>query len=93
MYSGIIFPDSESETGLAGEMVDIFGESILSDVKVGEHEVFFTKRYVNRTDTMAYQFHREGNLWVGGYSGSAVCNGGAKCIITDVPNDFFLPPK
>lgn len=93
MYSGVIFPNPHNEHELIGEMFDHFGESKLFDVKITEEEVSFAKKYDNRSDIIYYKFWREGELWIGEYSGSATGKGGAKCTIVEAPDSLFLPPE
>ncbi len=93
MYSGVIFPNPHNEQELIGEMFDHFGESELFDVKITQEEAQFAKKYDNRNDIIYYKFRREGELWVGGYSGSATGSGGAKCTIVEAPDSLFLPPE
>lgn len=93
MYAGIIFPNPENKTELIGETSDRFGESRLFDIVIDCNEARFVKKYDNRNDTINYQFKKNGNLWIGSYSGKATGEGGTKCIITDVPDNLFFPSK
>ncbi|MDD2758170.1 MAG: hypothetical protein PHD72_02225 [Patescibacteria group bacterium] len=93
MYAGVIYPDRGRPSALVGDMVDCFGESVLSDVSISSDEVCFIKKYVHRADLINYKFGRQGNLWVGGYSGTAVGGDVATCIITETPADLFRAPK
>lgn len=93
MFSGIIFPDPDTPSALAGVMVDDFGDSVLTQVVILPDSFSFTKKYERRPDLIHYAFRKEGSLWVGGYTGSATGRGGAKCIITEVPKDLFTPPR
>lgn len=93
MYAGIIFTNPEAKTELIGEMSDHFGKSKLFEIIVTDKVATFIKKYDCRNDLIKYCFKRDGNIWTGEYSGKATGKGGAKCIITEVPKDLFLPPK
>ena len=105
MFSGVIFPPANKMSmssmdkngvvyyGLTGFLIDHFGESLLHGVRISSEELTFQKEYVLRHDRIEYKFNRQGDLWVGGYTGPAVGIGGAKCIITEVRDDFFVPPE
>lgn len=93
MYSGVIFPNPEEPDKLIGEMSDHFGESELLGVKITEEEVSFTKKYLQRPDYIKYTFRKEGELWVGEYTGSAVGRGDSKCVVIVAPDDLFLLPE
>jgi len=95
MFSGVIYPDQNNVLGgLAGEMNDQFGQSQLSHVILFPDErVKFVKKYNHRDDRIEYEFIKEGSIWVGKYSGPVVKEGNAKCIITQVPEELFLPPQ
>ena len=94
MYSGVIYPDERNALGgFAGQMSDHFGDSQLSNVAVLPEEVRFVKKYDHRDDLIDYKFTKQNGLWVGGYSRSAVGQGGAKCVITEVSEDLFRLPE
>lgn len=92
MYSGVIYPDDRNILGVyAGQMFDHFGESLLSKVVIRPKEIKFIKKYDRRDDLIDYEFTKHNGMWVGGYSGPVVGQGGAKCIITEVPEGFLRP--
>lgn len=94
MYSGVIYPDEHNVLGeFAGQMSDHFGDSLLSQVVVLSEEVRFVKKYNSRDDLIDYNFTKQNGLWVGGYSGPVVGQGGAKCVITEISEDLFRPPE
>ncbi|MEK9131715.1 MAG: hypothetical protein AAB447_02275 [Patescibacteria group bacterium] len=93
MFAGIIFSDQrQSRNNLRGYMLDTCGESVLKDISVSDREVSFTKHYDRRKDIIKYSFTvKHGNTWIGQYSGDAVGVGLARCMITEVDDDFLLP--
>lgn len=92
MYAGIIRPNPNFPPQLIGGMVDHYGESTLSDVEVSNIQVGFVKKYDRRQDTIRYLFKvKDGNTWVGEYSGEAVGRGLSRCIITQVDDSFNDP--
>lgn len=92
MFSGVIYPDSIKPSKLIGEMFDRYGESTLVNVKIGPEKMSFGKRYNHRNYNIRYKFERVGNIWVGGFSHERTGKGDAKCIITEIPDNFTLPP-
>lgn len=91
MYAGLIWTDERHALGgLKGEMQDHFGRSRLSEIRVSDTVVSFTKKYERRDDEILYTFKiKDGNSWIGEYNGDAVGSGTSRCIITEVPNSFF----
>ena len=51
------------------------------------------KKYFERNDIIAYQFKKQGEIWIGEYSGDEVGKGTAKCILTQVSDDIFDSPR
>lgn len=89
MFSGFIFSEKNE---LAGEIGDCFGKSTLSNVFLSSEKLEFVKKYDHRPNLIKYDFRREGGLWIGNYKGEGtVGEGVAKCIVTEVSRDFFLP--
>ncbi len=91
-YRGIIFPKFNGE--LTGFMFDSGGESILSKVKISDKGLNFKKTYLKDGLVIRYQFHKEDNLWIGGYITDEKGEEGrglSNCLLTEVPVKFFLP--
>jgi|SRR3989344_2050983 len=91
MFSAVLAPDTEQEE-LIGQMIDDFGEAIVSNIEIAPDVLSFTKRYTHRPDDIHYSFKRNGAFWSGTYSGAAVGGGTANCILTQVPDEFFALP-
>lgn len=95
MFAGVIFPSSNDNPELIGEMHDYLGYSRLTKVRITPKEVRFTKKYDHRPDTINYSFRfdPEKKLWIGKYSGEATGEGGAMCVINEVPDFAYLAPQ
>lgn len=92
-FRGVIYFESiNNPTRLVGEMNDYFGHSRLYEVVLTDKELSFDKWYEDDSSVIRYNFHRECSIWVGSYQGGSVDPGGAKCITTEVPENFFQPP-
>lgn len=93
VYAGVIWRDNAKALGpLVGSITDHFGESELSNVSVTEQGIEFVKRYLKRRDTIRYVFSKkDGNTWAGEWSGDAVGSGISRCVVTEVPDEFFSP--
>ena len=75
MFAGTIWHRNHNpEAELVGEMLDGIGQAILSEVKVTDEKITFTKQYIDRYgsphgDQIGYELHKEkGNEWVGEYA-------------------------
>ena len=101
-FSGTIFSDKESRSGLMKGVIEewtlgfmgntVYRESIIWDVMISSKSIDFNKVYSGEERVIAYSFEKkEGNIWIGKYQvGESV--GDAKCIITEISEDFFQPP-
>ena len=99
LYFGVIYPavpGDDMSDELAGQLNDVYGQSVLSDIKIEPGIIEFSKRYVHRSDLVHYKFELKapnpdgtGTYWAGHYSGERTGRGVSNCIITDVPDDFF----
>lgn len=91
MYSGVLGPDPENPGRLAGSMMDVYGDSILSDVVYTPNELQFTKTYSERNNgpAMRYSFRELGGRWVGTYDGEQVGSGISWCLLKPVEESFF----
>lgn len=91
IYAGIfgILP-SEEALGFQGSMMDEYGRSLLSEIEVTETSFQFTKQYRDRSDLIQYTFSKgEDGFWYGQYKGKAVGRNVSRCVLTQVPEDFF----
>jgi hypothetical protein len=92
MFSGIIKLPEGEENG-EGALLDHYGESILTNVKLSNENgtVTFSKRYNGRSDFIKYFLKRENAFWVGYYQGSATGKGAVRCILSPIDKEFFTP--
>jgi len=92
MYAGVIRQNPDFPPQLLGGMFDHYGESVLSDIEVNGIQVRFKKQYIHRRDEISYVFKvKDGDTWVGEYSGEEVGNGLSRCLITEVDDSFNDP--
>ena len=99
LYSGAIYPvvpGDDMSGELAGELSDVYGLSVLSEIKIAPGTIEFNQKYIGRFDLIHYEFELKpvdsdghGTYWAGHYSGQLLGRGISNCIITDVPDDFF----
>jgi len=93
MFSGVMYPDENSVMGdLAGQMVDQIGDSMLTEGRILPDQVKFVKSYLRIPGEIRYEFEKQGDIWIGRYSGERSGEGGATCIITEVTEEIFRPP-
>jgi hypothetical protein len=93
MFRGAIWsePDAKCAITLVGSMEDYFGISALSWIELDESHFTFVKQYKEREDRIRYSFNvRDRHTWVGRWSGPSVGNGVSRCLVTEVPDKFFL---
>lgn len=93
VFSGLIGELSLTD-GNDGFLVDIFGQSVLSNFSVSETKMEFRKQYRRRLDDDAfliqYTFTKsEGGIWNGDWKAPAVGKGEARCMLTEIPSNFF----
>lgn len=91
MFSGAIFPVPAAPDCFKGEMSDDLGKSTLYDVCFTADRLSFIRRFADTDETCCFSFERQGPIWVGEYYGYG--GGGVKCIITEVPDELFVPPE
>jgi hypothetical protein len=93
MFAGAVWQDPERVQGvLTGTMHDAFGDSILTDIRIDESEVSYSKMYLRRGggNFIHYTFRkRKGLEWVGEFNGVDCGNGISTCLVTEVGDDFF----
>jgi hypothetical protein len=86
MFAGLIWRENDSDLwGWVGEMTDQFGAATLGNIEINPEELRFTKHYLARPGPIDYAFRRDGDLWVGGFNGEVVGEGGATCVLTPAP--------
>jgi len=87
MYAGAIW---EEGGRLTGKMQDECGMSTLFDIHISESMVRFEKKYDDRDYPISYSMPiRDGIAYVGRFSSQPTGSGASRCIITEVPDDFF----
>ena len=90
MFAGVIkFTDNFYEG--VGALSDHYGPSVLTDVSLEETIIRFDKKYERRGDIISYELKKDGDIWIGSYSGQAVGIGAVKCLLIPISEDFFLP--
>ena len=101
MYAGAMWLDPDARVQiLVGIVYDVFGHALLSNIEMSKEAFSFTKSYASRPlphqdeeqPPINYSFRiRDGQSWVGEYSGRDTGTGVTRCILTEVPEDFFSP--
>lgn len=81
--------------GNDGFLVDIFGQSVLTNFSMKETEMGFFKQYRRRLGNDAYLIKytftkSENGIWNGEWEATAVGKGEARCILTEIPDGFFV---
>jgi hypothetical protein len=95
-FNGLIGERSLA-SGYDGFLVDIFGQSVITDFLQEEKKISFFKQYERRLGNddflISYTFTKsENGVWTGHWKAPAVGQGEARCILTPIPDDFFLKP-
>ena len=93
MFAGLIWKDEPwgTWTNGLGSLDDAFGVSRLTCVEVTDSEFRFDKQYEDRSYNIHYEFHRDGDLWVGTYISEVVGEGAANCVLTPLPERMLEP--
>lgn len=92
IYHGIVFSIDYHERFFEGCMVDLFGKSVITDFEISINELKFKKKYAEKP-IINYSFNKkEGNIWIGEFSGEHCGLGDSKCIITQFEKSFFSLP-
>lgn len=90
MFCGSIWEDPDEPGVLTGCLQDAFGISILSQITITPELVRYRKRYEKRRDEILYTFdQRDGDSWVGTYSGAQTGRGITRCWLRDIPDDHL----
>lgn len=88
MYAGAIWEEDGELTGLVR---DEFGYARLSEISISDSEIAFTKKYEGRNDLIFYKFgKKDGNSWIGEYTGRDSGKGVTRLFLTEIPDDFLL---
>lgn len=92
MFHAVVGPSDDGKT-LCGHMNDQWGDSEITNFKISEEEMSFTKKYANRPP-INYLFQPSSNknsVWLGKYIGFDCGKGVAKCIVVPIDENFFEP--
>jgi hypothetical protein len=91
MFHAIVGPSEEDPKILCGHMSDRWGNSKITDFKISEEELSFTKWYENRPPIdYTFVFKKE-NVYHGVYEGDDCGTGLCKCIVNEINKSFFDP--
>ena len=92
VFSGLI-GNRPLADGNDGFLVDVFGPSVLTNFSVGDTEMEFLKQYQRRFENavlIRYTFTKsQDGVWNGEWEAPAVGKGEARCILTEIPEEFF----
>ncbi len=95
-FSGVVGSRTDGHPGLAGMMMDPFGESQITNFTFSDGLLSFTKQYWNRPP-IKYKLKLTTRLWgswyEGGYSGKDCEDGFAHCVVNVVDEEFFQPKE
>lgn len=94
MYQGAVCASPESLLGeMSGSTTDHFGRSQITKFVMEQSRLSFVKQYGDKPYGIAYVFPvKKGNIWEGYYEGpSNVGCGLTRCVVTEVPMEFFDP--
>lgn len=90
MFVGGFGPTLEDPSVLTGNMTDPAGNSELFGVNLTDTELTFVKQYAGRNYCIEYEFRKQPDgTWRGRYSGSGCGSGQARCVLTEVVDNFF----
>lgn len=98
-FFGAVFPLTNPPSfWWEGDMNDDLGPSKITDWTLGPFRITFTKIYLNgsgrgSSSPIRYGFKKQADgTWIGTYGGERCGQGHARCIITEVGDDFFRVP-
>jgi hypothetical protein len=91
MFCGSIWVDPQKPSQLVGGLMDQFGDSLLSSIEMTPDFLRFKKKYSQREYTIDYDLVPLGQgMWKGTWKSiPSVGMGPARCILTEVPNNFL----
>ncbi len=86
----------EGPRQLTGTFLDHQGEAALRDIEIPrylrpEHKLRFSRRYDGRMTDAQFVFSRDGDVWTGEYYEKKLLLGRARCILTELSDEFFDP--
>ena len=95
LFSGALWDMNNMAKNIGGKMQDNFGSSDLSEIKLMPDKFSFTKIYKQRHSPIYYSFTKDNdnNIWLGQWTGPGVGSGVAKCLVSELPLEFFLPAE
>ena len=94
MYAGAFGPDPERGGVMRGRMNDRFGDSTLTNIIMTGDGLRFTKQYDGRKEFIHYAFQKgDGGTLIGGFDGPGNMSGESKCVLAQVPDNFFAPTQ
>ena len=94
MYAGAFGPDPEQGGVMRGRMNDHFGDSTLTNIIMPGDGLRFTKQYDGREEFIHYAFQKgDGGTLIGGFDGPGNMSGESKCVLAQVPDNFFAPTQ
>lgn len=91
MFQAIIGQSEENENELCGHMSDRWGQSKITNFKLDDKELSFTKWY-DRRPPIDYVFtDKKENVWLGNWEGEDCGTGPCKCVVAEIDESFFDP--
>lgn len=86
----------EGPRQLIGTFLDHQGEAVLRDIEIPrntrpEYKLRFSRRYDGRMTDATFVLDRDGDVWTGQYHEKKLLLGKVRCIVTEVPDNFFDP--
>jgi len=89
MFHGIVGRDQIEPDMFCGQMNDKWGASDITEFQLSDTELKFKKCYRSRPEIQYLFTQKEGDVWIGEYSGRDCGRGQTKCIITPITESFF----
>jgi len=91
MFQAVVGPSEEDES-FCGHMNDKWGNSKITNFKISDEVLSFTKMYKNRPPINYFYDKKDGDVWFGGYIGIDCGRGISKCIVVPI-NEYFFDPE
>lgn len=80
----------EDPENLSGYMNDYWGNSKVTNFKISDEELSFTKNYEDNSTVMNYLYNKkDGEVWLGEYTSTDCGNGTSKCIVVPIDENFL----
>ena len=89
---GIIGP-SEDEKTFCGHMHDISGDSEITNFKISDTKLSFTKQYKGRSSVNYLFTKKDGEVWLGEWEIKNGAGGDSKCVVVPINESFLEPEK